>query len=136
MKELISERENYRELYAQIWNEREVFFNSSFDCLLAPVGSSAAPQHGTAKGWNYTSLWNLSDYPAVVFPVTTVDFVKDQVEVDYKPRNALDNENYKLYISVESYSNVSIGLQIICRRFNDEKVMKFVEIIEQVIDRE
>ncbi|CAF3892210.1 unnamed protein product [Rotaria sordida] len=121
MKELISERENYRELYAQIWNEREVFFNSSFDCLLAPVGSSAAPQHGTAKWRNYTSLCNFSDYPAVVFLVTTVDFVKDQVEVDYKPRNALDNENYKLYISIESYSNVSIGLQVICRRFNDEK---------------
>ncbi|CAF3391518.1 unnamed protein product [Rotaria sp. Silwood2] len=130
------ERKNYRKLYAQIWNERELFLNSSIDCLLAPVGPSAAPQHGTAKWWGYTSIWNLLDYPAVVFPVTTVDVVKDQVEIDYKPRNVLDNENYKLYISAESYANAPIGLQVICRRYNDEKVMKCVEIIEQAMGRE
>ncbi|CAF3911622.1 unnamed protein product, partial [Rotaria sp. Silwood1] len=98
MNELISERENYRKLYGQIWNEREVFLNTSIDCLLAPVGPSAAPQHGTAKWWGYTSIWNLLDYPAAVFPVTTVDLVKDQVEIDYKPRNAVDNKKYKHYI--------------------------------------
>ncbi|CAF1313508.1 unnamed protein product [Rotaria sordida] len=136
MNELILEREHYRTLYAQIWNEREVFFNSSIDCLLAPVGPSAAPLHGTAKWWGYTSIWNLLDYPAAIFPVTTVDLVKDQVEVNYKPRNALDSENYKLYVSVETYANAPIGLQVISRRFNDEKVMKCVEIIEQAMGRE
>ncbi|CAF3863605.1 unnamed protein product [Rotaria sp. Silwood1] len=102
MNELISERENYRKLYGQIWNEREVFLNTSIDCLLAPVGPSAAPQHGTAKWWGYTSIWNLLDYPAAVFPVTTVDLVKDQVEIDYKPRNAVDNKNYKHYIPMRN----------------------------------
>ncbi|CAF1200860.1 unnamed protein product [Rotaria sp. Silwood1] len=136
MNELIVQRENYRQRYAHIWNEREASLNSSIDCLLTPVGPSAAPQHGTAKWWGYTSTWNLLDYPAAVFPVTTVDLVKDQIEIDYKPRNTLDEENFKLYKSAQSYANAPISLQVVCRRYNDEKVMKCVEIIERAMGRE
>ncbi|CAF1410002.1 unnamed protein product [Rotaria sordida] len=136
MNELIVERENYRNRYAHIWNERETSLNCSIDCILTPVGPSAAPKHGTAKWWGYTSIWNLLDYPAAVFPVTTVDLVKDKVEIDYKPRNTLDEENYKLYTSAQSYINAPISLQVVCRRYNDEKVMKCVEIIERAMGRE
>ncbi|CAF4807039.1 unnamed protein product [Rotaria sp. Silwood1] len=136
MNDLISEREKYRSHYAQIWNEREASFNCSIDCLLTPAGSSAAPQHGTGKWWGYTSVWNLLDYPAAIFPVTTVDLVKDQADIEYKPRNTLDEENYKLYTSPQSYANAPIGLQIVCRRYNDEKVMKCMEIIERAIGKE
>jgi Asp-tRNA(Asn)/Glu-tRNA(Gln) amidotransferase A subunit family amidase len=136
MNELIVERENYRHQYARIWNEREVLFNCTIDCLLTPVGPSAAPLHNTAKWWGYTSVWNLLDYPAAVFPVTTVDLIKDQVEVNYKPRNVLDEENYKLYTSAQVYANAPIGVQVVCRRYNDEKVMKCVELIEQAMNRE
>ncbi|CAF0864129.1 unnamed protein product [Rotaria sordida] len=136
MNELIVERENYRNRYAHIWNERETSLNCSIDCILTPVGPSAAPKHGTAKWWGYTSIWNLLDYPAAVFPVTTVDLVKDKVEIDYKPRNTLDEENYKLYTSAQSYVNAPISLQVVCRRYNDENVMKCVEIIERAMGRE
>ena len=135
MNELISERENYRLRYAQIWNEREALINSSIDCLLTPVGPSPAPRHNTAKWWGYTSIWNLLDYPAAVFPVTTVDLIKDTVETNYQPRNTLDEENYRLYTSAEVYANAPIGLQIVCRRYNDEKVLKCMEIIEQAMGR-
>ncbi|CAF1386596.1 unnamed protein product [Adineta steineri] len=136
MNELISERENYRTHYAQIWNEREISFNCSIDCLLTPVGPSAAPPHGTSKWWGYTSIWNLLDYPTVIFPVTTVDLAKDQVETDYRPKNILDSEHYKLYTSPEVYANSPIGLQVVCRRYNDEKTLKCLEIIEQAMGRD
>lgn len=135
MNELISERENYRLRYAQTWNEREALINGSIDCLLTPVGPSAAPRHNTAKWWGYTSIWNLLDYPAAVFPVTTVDLIKDVPETDYQPRNTLDEENYRLYTSAEVYAKAPIGLQIICRRYNDEKVLKCMEIIEQAMSK-
>ncbi|CAF4378756.1 unnamed protein product, partial [Rotaria magnacalcarata] len=117
MNELITERENYRNRYAHIWNEREISLNCSIDCLLTPVSSSAAPQH------------------AAVFPVTTVNLMKDKVVIDYKPRNVLDEENFKLYTSADSYSNAPIGLQVVCRRYNDEKLMKCLEIIERAMGR-
>jgi amidase len=136
MNELISARENYRTRYAQIWNEREISFKCSIDCLLTPVGPSAAPIHGTAKWWGYTSVWNLLDYPTVVFPVTTVDHIKDPIEVDYKPRNTLDDEHYKLYTSPQAYADAPVGLQVVCRRYNDEKALKCLEIIEQAMGRD
>ena len=136
MDKLISQREHFRQQYARCWNEREAALTSSIDCLLTPVGPSAAPQHGTAKWWGYTSIWNLLDYPAVVFPVTTVDPIKDQPEVDYQPRNTLDRENYQLYTSPQSYAHAPVGLQVICRRYDDEKVMKCLELIERAMDRD
>jgi len=76
MNELIGERENYCNGYAQIWNEREVFLNRSNDCRLKHVSPSAVYQHNTDKQWGHRSIWNLLDYPASVFPVTTVDLIK------------------------------------------------------------
>ncbi|UJR07827.1 hypothetical protein I4U23_012110 [Adineta vaga] len=135
MNQLISEREGYRTRYAQVWNEREAYCQCMIDCLLTPAAPSVAALHGTSKWWGYTSVWNLLDYPAVIFPVTTVDLVKDQVEVDYKPRNALDEENYRLYSSPATYINSPVGLQLVSRRYNDEKLMKCLEIIEQAMNR-
>ena len=136
MNELICERETYRARYAQTWNERETSLNCSIDCLIAPVAPCAAPLHGTSKWWGYTSVWNLLDYPSVVFPVTTVDLVKDQLEVDYKPRNTLDEEYYKLYTSPQVYADAPVSLQVVCRRYNDEKVLQCLQIIEQALGRD
>jgi hypothetical protein len=36
--------------------------------LLSPVGPTPAPKLETSKYWNYTSYWNLANYPAGVFP--------------------------------------------------------------------
>jgi amidase len=135
MNELISQREIYRNLYACVWNEREQLVNGPIDCLLTPVGPTVAPQHGTAKWWGYTSVWNLLDYPAVVFPVTQVDLIQDQVEISYQPRNSLDSENYDLYTSPDVYAKAPVSLQVICRRFNDEKLMKCLELIEHAMNR-
>lgn len=136
MNELIGKREAYRARYAEIWNERESSLNCAIDCLIAPVAPFAAPLHGTSKWWGYTSVWNLLDYPAAVFPVTTVDLLKDQLELDYKPRNSLDEEFYKLYPSPQAYADAPVSLQIICRRYNDEKVLKCLQIIEQALGRD
>ena len=136
MNALISARENYRQRYARLWREREVSMKCSIDCLLTPVGPSAAPRHGTAKWWGYTSIWNLLDYPAAVFPVTTVDPVKDAVEADYQPKNALDEENYRLYTSPDAYEHAPVGLQVVCQRFNDEKVLRCMELIENALHRD
>ncbi|GFZ47577.1 Putative amidase C550.07 [Saitozyma sp. JCM 24511] len=38
------------------------------DVVLCPAGPGPAPLHGTSKYWGYTSLFNLLDWPAAVFP--------------------------------------------------------------------
>jgi amidase len=61
------------------------------------VGPGVAPKHEQARYWNYTSLWNLLDYPAAVFPVSSVKekedstrgpFLDEQDEWNWKQCNS------------------------------------------------
>ncbi|KAL9599860.1 MAG: hypothetical protein Q9219_003554 [cf. Caloplaca sp. 3 TL-2023] len=70
----------------------------SMDVILCPVGPGPAPFLNSSKYWSYTSTWNLLDYPAVVFPVTTFDPAVDRWPQDYEARNDQDQFNHDLCI--------------------------------------
>jgi amidase len=95
---LTVQREQYRVEYAQLWNETAVNGDpdTAVDVILCPVGPGAAPPLDHARYWGYTSQWNLLDYPALVFPVGTVDQERDVVEKEYQPLNEQDRWNYEL----------------------------------------
>ena len=93
------------------------------DVILCPVGPGAAPPLDSAKYWAYTSQWNILDYPALVFPVTKVDTAVDSVDEAYKPMNEKDEYNYQLWQSgPEKYQGAPVSLQLVGRRYEDEKV--------------
>ena len=120
------ERESYRREYASLWNEREI------DIIICPAGPGVAPKHNTARYWGYTALWNLLDYPALVMPVTQVDKDVDLVDKTYKPGKGKDKENWVLY-DKEASDGLPVALQIVGRRFDDEKVVAFAEWLEKTI---
>jgi len=118
------EREAYRKEYALHWNKYEI------DALLCPAGPGVAPKHNTAKYWNYTSQWNLLDYPSVVFPVCKVEKDKDdQWQCGSKPLSGKDEENRKLWNATD-FDGVPVGLQLVGRRFEDEKILGILEHIK------
>lgn len=119
MWRLTREREAYKAAYARHWNsvgttplsgppednskEGKSLIDddadeggSMVDVILCPVGPGVAPLLNTARYWNYTSQWNLLDYPALVFPTGLFCGPEDAVEVDYQPRNEQDAYNYHL----------------------------------------
>jgi amidase len=120
------EREAYRKEYALHWNKYGI------DALLCPVGPSVAPKHNTAKYWSYTSQWNLLDYPSVVFPVCTVQ--KDVDKWDSTPRflSGQDEDNHKLWDPEECHG-MPVGLQLVGRRFEDEKVLAILDHIRSKV---
>ncbi|KAK7926678.1 hypothetical protein PG985_003676 [Apiospora marii] len=123
-----AERDKYRQMYAELWNTR-----ADVDVILCPAGPSVAPKLDSARYWGYTSQWNLLDYPAVAFPV------KDHVSVDrdgtgeatYAPRNDADEYNWSQWKEhgAEGYKGAPISLQLVGRRYNDEKVLAALEVI-------
>ncbi|KAL8689337.1 MAG: hypothetical protein Q9218_004968 [Villophora microphyllina] len=131
-------REAYRAAYAKKWNETatttasaneeygteeaEVPEEGIVDVILAPVGPGAAPPLEQSRYWGYTAQWNLLDYPAVVFPVTKVDPLSDPPQEGYVPLNERDRFNYELYDEPERYRDAPVGLQLVGRRYEDEKV--------------
>jgi amidase len=121
------EREAYRKEYALHWNKHDI------DVLLCPVGPGVAPKHNTARYWNYTSQWNLLDYPAVVFPVCKVDKNVDMWDGDEEMLSEHDKDNHRLW-DPEEFHGVPVGLQLVGRRFHDEKILGILKHIKSMID--
>ncbi|KAI4204767.1 MAG: hypothetical protein LQ348_001242 [Seirophora lacunosa] len=130
-------REQYRRAYNKVWNETATGTGphgepeGTVDVILAPVGPGAAPPLDQSKYWGYTSQWNLLDYPALVFPVSKVDPEVDKEE-GYEPMNEEDAFNHHLY-EPEKYRGAPISLQLIGRRYEDEKVIQAMEFIKEKI---
>lgn len=125
-------REAFKAEYAAHWNATGSADGHPVDIILCPVGPGAAPLLEHSRYWAYTSTWNLLDYPAMVFPYSQVDQDKDHVEVGYAPMNEQDDWNYKLY-SPERYVDAPISLQLVGRRYEDEKVFEAMELIKVAV---
>lgn len=119
----LEEREAYRKEYALHWQKY------GLDALLCPVGPGVAPKHNTARYWNYTSQWNLLDYPAVVFPVSQVDQRLDEKQNGPPFLSGKDEENQQLW-DLEEFHGAPVGLQLVGRRFEDEKILSILRYIE------
>lgn len=103
------------------------------DFILGPVYPGAAAVLGESEYWNYTSIWNILDHPAVSFPSgLLVDQNLDQVDRGYKPRNEVDEREWKKY-SPERYTDAPIGLQLAGKRFKDEETLAAASLISEII---
>lgn len=74
------------------------------------------------------------DYPAAVFPVTTVDQTKDLKDASYVPKNDQDKFVYDMY-EPSKYLDAPVSLQVIGRREHDEKVLAALHEIERAMGR-
>jgi amidase len=136
-------RDAYREQYTAVWNETATNksitedseaheLDGMVDVILCPVGPGPAPLLNHAKYWGYTAVWNLLDYPALIFPVTVVDPAVDVVEEGYQPMNEKDRINFAMY-EPQIFKEAPVSLQLVGRRYEDEKVVQALEFIESVI---
>ncbi|KAK4946115.1 hypothetical protein LTR66_010635 [Elasticomyces elasticus] len=140
-------REVYRAEYLAHWNKVGIVpktdgeatetwpanvEDEQVDVLLCPVGPGAAPPLDNARYWGYTAQWNVLDYPALVFPTGLhVEPELDKREDEYQARNADDQFNYNRY-EPERYRDTPISLQLVGRRYEDEKVMEAFELIKEI----
>ncbi|RDW77691.1 hypothetical protein BP6252_05744 [Coleophoma cylindrospora] len=102
------------------------------DVLLTPTMPHPAVPHKGCRWVGYTKIWNVLDYTALSFPAGSVSLEDDPLpETRYQPRNELDAWNWKFY-DPKSMDGHPIGLQIVGRRFEEEKVLGAARIIEEV----
>lgn len=127
-------RDEYRAAYARAWNATSEADGKEVDVILCPASYGAATPHEQSKYWGYTAHWNLLDYPGAVFPVTTVDSSKDIKDVDYEPKNDQDRFIYNMY-DANIFEGAPVGLQLIGRRLQEEKVLAALEEIDRALGR-
>ncbi|KAI9702416.1 MAG: hypothetical protein M1836_000895 [Candelina mexicana] len=136
--EWTEKREDYRTEYMELWNNTATCVGANgdlegaVDVILCPVGPGAAPPIDHSRYWGYTSQWNLLDYPAAVFPVTKVDPDVDVKDENYLPLNEKDEYNHRLY-KPSRYQDAPVSLQLVGRRYEDEKVLEVLEFIKNQI---
>jgi amidase len=109
--------------------------NSAFDVVLCAVAPVAAFRHDMSKCWSYTAIWNLLDYPAISFPSGLhCDPERDLKYTDYTPRNnEFDAWNLSTY-EPKLYADAPIALQLVGKKYDDEKVVAALHLIKNILD--
>lgn len=103
----------------------------TMDGLIAPVTALPAYPHNNANYVGYTNYWNLLDYPSVAFPVLRADASIDG-KPEYEPLSKADELLWKDYDPVDCDGGC-VGLQIVTRRYEDEKALKLAQVIKDAL---
>lgn len=119
--------------YARLWNE------SGVDAVLCPVNASVASVHGESTYWGYSSVWNILDYSAAVFPVGTVHVGKDTRE-NYPLTAATwmseQDQIFDARYRPERYKNAPVSLQLVTRRFGEERLLDMVQTVVNAVEKQ
>jgi len=129
-------RNNLRTAYAKRWNETKV------DAILCPNAATASAIHRTSLHSGYTAVWNLLDYAAVAFPAGRVHETDGTVvvppEASTAPKGDMSNFTSNLWYEKDEHGNVlgtskykyaPVGLQLVARRFEEEKALAMARIV-------
>lgn len=119
--------------YAALWNSIKSQSGKTVDVLLVPAMPHTALPHRGCRWVGYTKMFNILDYPALVFPAGQVSKeIDSNLPREYIPRNAADAWNWERY-DPETMDGHNIGLQIVGRRYEEEKVLGAARQFERVL---
>lgn len=105
-----------------MWIYFSVEFGETFSYLPLPL--------------TYLMFWAFKlDYSAGVMPITHVNSVLDRLTPHFTPRNAIERGAYTAYDPV-SMSGLPVGIQVVGRRLEEEKVMAGMKIIEGLLAKD
>lgn len=124
-------RDTYRNIYADTMQKNGI------DYILAPAYVSVrAPKLGKDHYIGYTGLWNILDFPGIVFPTgLSCDPSLDTVDRSYKQRNDVEAYEYSLYDDSELFNGAPINLQMIGRRWFEEELVQAGKVVCDCISK-
>lgn len=128
----VKKREAYRAEWFGYWNRKQ------FDVLISPPNALPAIPKDASKdtfsNCGYCFLFNLLDYTAGVIPVTHVNSALDKLPSTFNHRklNGIAARAYKYY-DAERMHGLPVGVQIIGRRLEEEKVLAVMKRVEDAL---
>ncbi|EXJ78899.1 hypothetical protein A1O3_08399 [Capronia epimyces CBS 606.96] len=124
-----------QQAYHRKWSAIKGPSGRTVDILLTATMPHPAVPHRTCRWVGYTKIWNVLDYPAISIPLTTVSASRDRLPADpYEPLNEADAWNWKLY-DPERMDGFPVSVQIVGRRFQEEKVLGAAKVLETLRSR-
>ncbi|KAK8010199.1 hypothetical protein PG990_009164 [Apiospora arundinis] len=132
--ELVNRFRKYQEDYADYWESTKLLTGTGrpVDGIIAPVAATAAVRHDAFYAFNYTIVYNILDYSSLTIPVTKADRNIDIASPYAKPRSPIDEANWNSY-DAEIYHGAPVGVQVVARRLEEEKVLALGEVLSDAI---
>ncbi|KAG5300065.1 amidase [Histoplasma capsulatum G186AR] len=129
----VAKRE-YQKEYLEYWNSTSELTGTGrpVDGFFCPVAPFPAAQRGKAYYAGYTVFVNLLDYGSIVIPVTIADKTVDTVDAGYGPLNDMDKVIHDKY-DAEIYDGAYVGLQLVGRRFQEERLIALAEYVGHAV---
>ncbi|KAI1146361.1 amidase signature domain-containing protein [Nemania diffusa] len=124
---------DYESEYTDYWNATAEEDGQVVDAVIMPVAPHAAVIPGKFYHTAYTEVFNLMNYSVVVIPVTKADKEVDVIDDAYQPSNELDRENWMAY-DPEIYHGGPVGLQLVARKFEEEKILAIAKSVVAALD--
>ncbi|KAK0704392.1 amidase signature domain-containing protein [Lasiosphaeris hirsuta] len=118
----------YESAYSDYWNSTAADDGQVVDAVIMPVAPHAAVIPGRFYHTAYTEAINLLNYSAAVIPVTKADKTTDIPDPSFRPLGPEDKVNWEAY-DAEIYDGGPVGLQIVARKFEEEKVLAVAKIV-------
>ncbi|OAA54531.1 Amidase [Niveomyces insectorum RCEF 264] len=119
-------RDAFQELYVQYWETTPV------DALLVPVAPAVGYERGKGLYPGYTAAFSVLDYSVVTVRAGKAEKTRDKVRERFGPRGEFDREIQAQY-DPELFDGSPVGLQVVCRRLEEEKVLAIAEEVEKII---
>lgn len=120
---LQAKRGAFRKAFADHWDAL------GLDVVLAPVYVAPGAPHNTSYYWNYTALWNLLDFPCIVFPTGLYAEAGEGTET-----RTAQNEYEQLCLDKGSLTGdlngAPISLQLVARTYEDARLLNLLNTLE------
>ncbi|KAK0500608.1 general amidase [Armillaria luteobubalina] len=128
------DKRNLRQEYLEHWQATEKITGTGrpVDAIITPVAPYVAPPHGLNRVTDYTRIWNVLDYTALVLPVSKVDGFLDAKKPPHRFYSERDRKNYDQY-NPETFKNAPVAVQIVGRTLEEEAVIGMAEIIDAAL---
>jgi amidase len=115
-------------MYARQWNA------AGIDAIICPASPTVASVHGESRYWGYTCVWNALDYSAAAIPCGTIRASDTWDSSAKEPISVSEADDWfrELYGTQgpERYANAPVGIQIVTRRFQEERLLQIVARVE------
>ncbi|EJT73607.1 hypothetical protein GGTG_07463 [Gaeumannomyces tritici R3-111a-1] len=120
------ERDEFRYAFAESWEAQDV------DVVLGPSFVGPACAHDTALCWTYTSLYNLVDYPGVVFPTPIRAEAGEVYDDVYTPLSDECRRTRDLW-DKGSFVGAPVALQLVARKYHDSHLLLALGTLEAIL---
>lgn len=125
----VKQRQGKKE-YLDYWNSTAELTGTQkpVDGIIAPLAPFPAARPLGYKYYGFSAWVNGLDLTSVVVPVTLADKTVDKYPEDYKPISDADKIVFEDY-DAEIYDGAHVSVQIVGRRFTEEKMLALAEYV-------